>query len=424
MSGPFSFFLMAQFFNIRSIKTLANLCLPNRYHLLVCIVLATANYSTAQINQSKRSNKHPQTDIIEVLVKALKIRIPQKAPDRKRVSFSIIPVSTTSSGGDKILVSSINAAFTLGHIDSTNLSNIYFLPYTDFVENFGFGTKINIWTPMNTWNFPAEFRINSATQYSYGLGTSSEQSDEFRLKFNNVKAYFSANRRISGHLYAGLGLNYDRYYKVSESGAPTDPSAFDNWGIGTGETSFSTGVTLNLLFDDRRNSINPDQGHYFSFIYRVNPEYLANDSRWNSVYVDYREYKSFDSHKRKIFALWAFYWGSFGDVPYFNLPGTELEFGQRSGRGFAQGRFRGNHMLYLEGEYRFDISDNGLFGGVFFLNGQSLSEPGSTQFKYIIPAAGFGARIKFNKESNTNLTLDFGFGKNSFQFYIGLGEFF
>jgi len=81
-------------------------------------------------------------------------------------------------------------------------------------------------------------------------------------------------------------------------------------------------------------------------------------------------------------------------------------------------------MLYAESEYRFDISANKLFGGVLFANAESFTEPTTNRFQTIAPAAGFGARIKFNSKSDTNLTLDFGFGKNSFGFYIGLGEFF
>ncbi len=393
-----------------------------RYYVLLLICFTIVCQSTAQINQKNKKVK--QTDLIEVLVKAFHINVKQKPPDRKRISFSIVPVSTTSSGGSQILVSSINAAFTLGHEDSTNVSSVYLLPYTDFYENIGFGTKINLWTARNIWNFPAEFRLSSLTQYTYGIGSGTEKSDEFILKYNNLRAYFSANHRIINYIYAGLGLNYDRYYDVNSQDAPSSPNDFEKYGIGTSRTSFSTGLTFNALYDDRRNSINPDNGHYVSVIFRTNPTFFKNDYRWSSLYVDYRQYLSIDPSKRKIIALWAFYWGSYGEVPYFNLPGTQLEFGTRSGRGYSQARFRGKHMLYLESEYRFDISSNGLFGGVVFASIQSLTEPETNRFRYINPAVGAGARIKFNKESNTNLTLDFGFGKDSFNFYIGLGEFF
>ena len=131
-----------------------------------------------------------------------------------------------------------------------------------------------------------------------------------------------------------------------------------------------------------------------------------------------------DDPKRKIIAVSAYYWGSYGKVPYFNLPGTQLDINGRSGRGYPLGRFRGRHMFYAEGEYRFDISRNGLLGGVGFMNFQIMSEPLTNKFDYINPAIGFGARVKFNKKSDTNLAIDFGFAPGAFNLYIGLGEWF
>ena len=395
-----------------------------KYSLLFFIsFLLEMDFLQAQVIMSKKEEAKT-TDLIEVLVKALNISVKEKPPGKKRISFSIIPVTSTSSGGNKILVSSISAAFILGHEDSTNVSSVYFLPYTDFSQNFGFGTKANIWTPGNTWNIPAEFRISTLAQYSYGLGSSTDINDRFKIAYNNVRMYFSGNHKLVNHFFGGLGLNYDRYYKVGVEDAPTTPNDFEKYGIGTGNTSFSTGVTFNLLYDNRKNSINPDNGFYSSVVYRVNPSTLLNDNQWSSLYMDARKYYRIDSHRRKILALWGFYWGSYGNVPYLNLPGTQLEFGTRSGRGFGQARFRGKQMLYFESEYRFDITANGLLGAVVFFNAQSLTESTDNKFRYVNPAVGFGARIKFNKESNTNLTLDFGFGKDSFNFYIGLGEFF
>ena len=393
------------------------------FFLLAVTLILNFDVCFAQTNTPKHSNTG-KTDLLEIMVKAFHISVKPKPPGKKRVSYSIMPVSGTNSSGNKILVSSISAAFILGSEDSTNVSSVYVLPYTDFYENIGVGTKVNLWTPSNKWNIPAEFRVSSLVQYTYGLGSSTNKSDEFKLNYDNVRLYFSGNRKLVEHLYMGAGINYDRYYNVSQQSAPTSPSAFEKYGIGTGETSFSTGLTFNVLVDTRKNSINPDNGNYFSFVYRANPPFLTNDNSWSSVYLDYRRYLSLDPHKRKILTFWSYYWGTLGEVPYFNLPGTQLEFGTRSGRGYGQGRFRGKQMLYFETEYRFDITNNGLLGAVLFCNVQSLTESTTNRFQYVNPAGGFGARIKFNKESSTNLTLDFAIGKQSFNFYIGLGEFF
>jgi hypothetical protein len=374
-------------------------------------------------SQKKTLNSPPQKDIVEVIVKAFHVSTKPKPASSKPVAFSVIPISTTNSGGKQIFVSSINAAFILGKDPKTNFSTVFFLPYTDFSENKGFGLKYNIFTPRNIWNLTGETRISNLTQYSYGLGSSTTRSDQFRFNFNNFRFNVIANKEIINHFYGGLGFFYDRNFSVGVSEEPRQPGDFEKYGIGTATASSATGIVFNLLHDNRKNSINPADGLYVQASLRVNPSWLSNNDLWSSLYLDGRRYFRLDNPKRKIIAVSAFYWGSLGRVPYFNLPGTQLEQIGRSGRGYALARFRGRHMLYLEGEYRFDLSRNGLFGAVGFLNFQSVTNE-NNRIDGINPAIGGGLRIKFNKESDTNLAIDLGFAPSSFQLYIGLGEWF
>jgi hypothetical protein len=81
-------------------------------------------------------------------------------------------------------------------------------------------------------------------------------------------------------------------------------------------------------------------------------------------------------------------------------------------------------MIYGEAEYRFDLTKSGLFGGVLFINAESFIDPDTNRFKYVLPAAGLGCRLKFNKYSDSNITGDIAFGKDSFNWYISLNEAF
>ncbi|HXC07115.1 MAG TPA: hypothetical protein VNZ86_20285, partial [Bacteroidia bacterium] len=82
-------------------------------------------------------------------------------------------------------------------------------------------------------------------------------------------------------------------------------------------------------------------------------------------------------------------------------------------------------LLYLEAEYRFVLTENGLLGGVVFANAQSVSEWPGLKFEVIAPGAGLGIRVKVNKHSNTNFALDYGFGSNgSNGIFVNLGEVF
>ncbi len=232
------------------------------------------------------------------------------------------------------------------------------------------------------------------------------------------------NRLIAASLYLGGGIDLDYFSSIEEQNPGTEESAFKKYGIGTSGNVPSPGLMLSLLRDNRENSVNPEGGFYTSVVYRIQGKEIGSEYSWSSFYFDSRKYFSLSKKRHSILAFWFLYWGAFGDVPYFNLPGTALDFNSRSGRGYPIGRYVGKQLLYGESEYRFDISANGLWGGVVFTNIQSYTDPESKEFEYVKVGAGAGLRLKFDKRSNTNLTLDFGFGQDSFNIRLNLGEVF
>ena len=127
-----------------------------------------------------------------------------------------------------------------------------------------------------------------------------------------------------------------------------------------------------------------------------------------------------------MLALWSYNWLTIaGKPPYLLLPSTGWDDYFNTGRGYIQGRYRGRQMLYMEAEYRMQITKNGLLGAVFFANAQSFSKDLSRQFQTIAPAAGAGIRIKLNKFSGANLCIDYAFGaEGSRGFFVNLGEVF
>ena len=84
-----------------------------------------------------------------------------------------------------------------------------------------------------------------------------------------------------------------------------------------------------------------------------------------------------------------------GEAPYLDLPSTGGDLYARSGRGYPQGRFRGERMLYAEAEYRWTMTKNGLFGMVAFVNTETLSNEQADEklFDSFANAAGFGFRF-------------------------------
>jgi hypothetical protein len=164
--------------------------------------------------QQKKSVAPEKKDLIDILVKAFHISSKPKPVGSKPVAFSVIPISASNSGGKHVFVSSINAAFLISKDEKTNYSSVFFLPYTDFSQNIGFGLKYNIFTPRNKWNLTGETRISNLTEYSYGLGSRSTESNRFKLSYNNFRFNFIANRKLEGFIFGGLGLSYDRYFGI------------------------------------------------------------------------------------------------------------------------------------------------------------------------------------------------------------------
>jgi outer membrane protein assembly factor BamA len=152
-----------------------------------------------------------------------------------------------------------------------------------------------------------------------------------------------------------------------------DTTDLERYGLSAKEAS--SGLTLSVLFDERRNSINPRQGHYANIVYRTNYKFLGSDTSWQSLLIDLRKYQNFPAASKNIIAFWTYDWITLsGKPPYFNLPSTASDIYNDFGRGYIQGRFRGRDLLYFETEYRFGITPNGFIGGVVFANAQSYTE--------------------------------------------------
>ena len=226
-------------------------------------------------------------------------------------------------------------------------------------------------------------------------------------------------------MYAGIGYNMDYFYGIEELNPPAGKvTDFQSYVLNNYE--FASGFTFNFLYDTRKNPINPEKGNFVNVVYRPNLTVFGNTATWRSLVVDLRKYIKFPRNSDNVLAFWSYEWLTVsGQAPYLMLPNTGGDPYSNTGRGYIQGRYRGSNMAYLEGEYRFRITNNGLLGGVVFANAQTFTEQASNSFETVAPGYGAGLRIKLNKFSRTNVALDYGFGaKGSGGLFVNLGEVF
>lgn len=388
--------------------------------LLMLLIHDGATQNPDVTNDSIQARK----DLIDIGRQVLKLDKKQrKNENEKKVFFSLMPASGGSSENG-VTLSSVNAAFYLGEPKNTNLSNIAFYPTTNFASYFRFIVTPNLWLSRNSWNILGRFEYAYRNQDTYGLGTNTSEDSLNIINYNTFRIYLSINREIFNNVFFGVGYSFDNLYNIEEGWDKSYPSEFAKYGIGTSGTAFSSGLSFNLYYDSRKNAINSLSGFYSSVSFRINSDVLGSNFEWQSIYFDTRKYISFSRIRHKTLAFRTLYWVTWGEVPYLNLPATGLDYSGWTGRGYFKGRYQGKQMLYSEAEYRFDITNNGLWGGVVFANAQSFTEPVTEKFEYIKSAVGIGGRLKFNKYSDSNMTCDIAFGKGSFNWYVSLNEAF
>lgn len=344
----------------------------------------------------------------------------------RKVYFSFLPAAANAPGGGKVVVTSINAAFYLGEPATTNLSNVFIVPVTDFSSRFGLYLKPNIWISGNSWNLTGDYRIVHYPQYTWGLGGNTQEGERTLINSDYFRFYQNALKKISGNWYGGAGFALDYYYNIEEAEIETT-GHLEEYPIPNAASSVSSGIMLTALYDSRVNPLNPQRGGYLNTTLRLNMKGLGSDFNQQSLFIDGRKYYALPSGRKcHVLSFRGFYWTVLdGDTPYLDLPSIGWAPASGiAGRGFQAGRYRSNAMVYGEVEQRFSLTRNGLLGVVLFGNVQSVSEFKSQQFRYWHAGGGIGLRVKMNKYSGANIAVDFGFSSDYWSVWLNIGEVF
>jgi hypothetical protein len=272
--------------------------------------------------------------------------------------------------------------------------------------------------------FKVDFRYLDTDRSTWGLGPIDTQQGEYPMSFLLNRVYGTVLRRTSGPVYLGVGYHFDNFGDVVDERAVLGESTpFLEYTGGLPSTTRASGASVNLLADTRDNLVNPRDGYYLSGSFRDYLTALGSDTNWQELWVEARVYPHAPKESSHVLAFWLYTWLTFGPAPYLNLPSNGWDTYGRGARGYLAGRIRGANQIYLESEYRWSITRDGLWGAVVFVNttGTTRSETGT--FGRMDAGAGAGLRVKFNKHTDTNLTLDYGWGRDgSSGFFLGMTE--
>lgn len=385
-----------------------------------------------------------------------------KAPPRPRAgklyfipgpSFAVNPVYGIMLGVGA------TASYYFGDPKTTRASNA--------LVNFSLTSKgqfINtyrsfIYTKDDEWILIGDWRYLNSAEPTYGLGTGPDSakllqsggeyeynddiwsgplSQSQLLSFEQFRFHETVFRKVYKSTYVGLGYHLDVYDDIQDSlldlenNVITSHYAYSELRGFDPTQYYLSGLSINALYDSRDSPVGTYSGTYARIGFRMNPTFLGSSQNSTFLLLDARQFLDLspDASGRDVLAGWAI--GAFtttGAMPYLDLPATSYDLFGKSGRGYVQGRFRGDHFVYAELEYRRRLFVLGPvpIGGVLFFNLQTagMSGEGVQLFDYVEPGGGGGLRVTLQRATRLSIALDYGVGNyGSTGFYVRMNDTF
>ena len=238
------------------------------------------------------------------MIQLFKIKKSQEKIQNKKVNFLFFPVDAQNAGG-RVLVSSFNATFLLGDKSNTNNSTVYFIPYISFNHQYGVELYPTIWLKKNSWNFVGEYFALNFPQDTWGLGANTPESNETLIEGKQIRFHQNVLKGIFPNLAVGIGYQFDEHYEL-EIQDPNFNTANSDFPEATTGKSISSGLSFPVVYDNRKNIINPQKGFYSSFTYLYNSPVFGSDYKWQSIFLDVRKYFSIP-YARSVLGFRSYY---------------------------------------------------------------------------------------------------------------------
>ncbi len=396
--------------------------------ILFVLAVISATPAAAQVAQSSSADQ-PVTDPAEMVDVADLIRMLRNQPppevveiDYRKAMRAFAPVIGAKPSSGAIFGVAGNIGFFRGEPATTRISSSVASVTISSKKQAGINAHTMMFGNGDRWLLELDDRFQWTSQETFGLGTNTASASGEEVRFDFYRLYQTAYVRLRGNLFAGGGLYFDNHADVhpDEDEVESWPqSAYYQYSVANGlplDGQSSAGPSVEILWDSRDSFINPSRGWLARVNYRTLVDgFLGGDSSWEKVNLDLRAYAPLTPDRRHKLAVWAFAdLVVDGVAPYFDLPSTAGDSYGRSGRGYAEGHFRGEKLAFVELEYRAPLMRNELLGMTAFVNTTTISnrQGGEQLFDNFAPGGGAGLRLLLNKRSRTNLVFDVGFGEN------------
>jgi outer membrane protein assembly factor BamA len=226
--------------------------------------------------------------------------------------------------------------------------------------------------------------------------------------------FVELQRKVFGNLYFGLNYKYAKMLTVI-------PEFESPEGViipGHEETVVLNGLGAVFSYDGRDDVYYPYSGMISDLNFSAVPDFMGNEFVSQKIELDYNHFLGLRKNK-DVFAA-RFYGGAgIGELSFnqqFVVGGEDI-------RGYTQGKYRGEQIIALQAEYRWNpyekIGFVGFIGSAMVFNGINSEDEGK-----LLPAIGTGFRYTVFPENHMNVGIDIAAGKDDWGIYFRIGESF
>jgi outer membrane protein assembly factor BamA len=212
-------------------------------------------------------------------------------------------------------------------------------------------------------------------------------------------------RRIYEQIYGGLSYVYADVVTSTEN-------------LPLADSLTIRGIGLSISMDRRSNPYYPRSGFYTNLKYNINPEFMGNENPSHRIELDHNHYLGLRQNRDVLAARFyaALGLGNISFSQQFIVRNTDI-------RGYTQGAYRGDYLLALQGEYRWNFHRRwgavGFAGAATVFEGINDSDNGK-----LLPGIGTGIRFRAFPENNFSVGMDLAAGLGDWGIYFQIGEAF
>ena len=292
-------------------------------------------------------------------------------------------------------------------------STINLIPSVTTESQLKIDLKTDIWTDGNNWHFKSNLRYHDFPINFYGLGDTTRKAGATLLDNKRYKVQLEAERRITGHFYAGLSLLYqkDTYNARENKGVYPDMSLIDKDG---GHVTF---IGATGIFDNRDNQNYTRRGTWLRLNISYAPGFISKHELWK-IDGQLRHFVSISPKSTVGFnGLFNSLQGS--RLPFYLLPemGNDLMM-----RGYYAGRYRDQNYLAGQVEYRYFL-DPKIPINIWFVHMQpkfALAAFGASgavfnnhdiAMSHFKPSYGLGVRWFYDEGARLTVRIDYAWGE-------------